>query len=201
MKQRSTTRYELGTLQFCSIHCNHSATRVLQLLRSQFSYEPLFRALTVLNICPMLFASIHVTVMAMVLQSGNVTVCSSASLRVLATGNVREPVQAHKDTSFCLMNVAEQMRQSVQETVSLQQHGAKKQVIRKSPYGRPPLPHHHHHHPALLGTACTASSTPKLTQSEKHGGDKRLATYRVASVFGTASALTQIASSNKLCVT
>lgn len=73
----------------------------------------------------MLFDSIHVTVMAMVLQSGNVAVSSSASLRVLATGNVRKPVQAHKDTSFCLMNVAERMRQPAQETVSLQQHGAK----------------------------------------------------------------------------
>lgn len=81
---------------------------------------------SLLYICSMLFDSIHVTVVALVLPSGNVTVGSSASLRVLATGNVREPVQAHKDTSFCLMNVAERVRQAVQEIVSLQQRGAKK---------------------------------------------------------------------------
>lgn len=44
---------------------------------------------------------------AMVLQSANVTVGSSALLRVLATGSVREPVRADKDASVCLTNAAE----------------------------------------------------------------------------------------------
>lgn len=44
---------------------------------------------------------------AMVLQSANVTVGSSVPLRVLATGSVREPVRADKDTSVCLTNAAE----------------------------------------------------------------------------------------------
>lgn len=44
---------------------------------------------------------------AMVLQSASVTVSSPAPIRVLATGSVREPAQADKDTSSCLANAAE----------------------------------------------------------------------------------------------
>lgn len=43
------------------------------------------------------------------------------------------------------------------EMVSVQQHGGKKWVTRKSPYGRPPPTPH----PTPLGTACTASSPAK----------------------------------------
>lgn len=44
---------------------------------------------------------------AMVLQSATVTVSSSAPIRVLATGSVREPARADKDTYSCLANTAE----------------------------------------------------------------------------------------------
>lgn len=96
---------------------------------------------------------------AMVLQCASVTVGSSAPLRVLATRSVSELARADKDTSFSLMIAAErggrQMRDGSCATAGGLEVGHKEIPIWTTPTS----------HPIPQGTACTASSPPRLTQS------------------------------------